>query len=266
MKVVSFSGGKDSTAMLLRLLELGEQIDRIIFADTGFEFPELYEYIKRIEKHIGRKIEIIKPETTFDDWRLSNWTKGELMDEKRGFPRVLVPCYWTREAKIKPLQKAHKDASVVYVGIAYDERQRCVKKAGKIRYPLVEWKWTEQDCVNYLNEKGLLNPLYVNFKRLGCWLCPKQNKSSLYVLWKNYPSLWSELEEYEKENIEICGRNIFLEPLADIKEDFEQNGEPKGFKGYECSEGCDGVKRAFLETQTGLVRFGNCGVSYYKED
>jgi len=266
MRVVSFSGGKDSTAMLLRLLELGEPIDRIIFADTGAEFPELYEYIKRIEKHIGREIEVIKPETTFDEWRLSNWTKGKLSDEKRGMPQVLTPCYWTREAKIKPLQKEHKNATVVYVGIAYDEKQRMAKKAGKIRYPLVEWGWTEQDCVNYLNEKGLLNPLYVNFKRLGCWLCPKQSKGSLYVLWKNYPALWSELEELERENLEICGRNIFLEPLADIKADFEKNGEPqKAFKGYECSEGCDGVKRAFRETQTGLVSFGNCGVSYYKD-
>ena len=32
--IVSFSGGKDSTAMLLHLLELGEPIDEILFCDT----------------------------------------------------------------------------------------------------------------------------------------------------------------------------------------------------------------------------------------
>ena len=32
---VSFSGGKDSTAMLLRLIELDEKIDAIVFADNG---------------------------------------------------------------------------------------------------------------------------------------------------------------------------------------------------------------------------------------
>ena len=44
--VVCFSGGKDSTAMLLRMLEINDPaqypIKRVIFADTEFEFPELY--------------------------------------------------------------------------------------------------------------------------------------------------------------------------------------------------------------------------------
>ena len=40
--VVSFSGGKDSTALLLRLLELNEPIDEVIFCDTYKEFPQMY--------------------------------------------------------------------------------------------------------------------------------------------------------------------------------------------------------------------------------
>ena len=40
--VVSFSGGKDSTAMLLRMLELGMQVDEILFCDMTVEFPDLW--------------------------------------------------------------------------------------------------------------------------------------------------------------------------------------------------------------------------------
>ena len=46
MNVLSWSGGKDSTAMLIRALELGYQIDDIIFIDvrfnenTGGNFPK----------------------------------------------------------------------------------------------------------------------------------------------------------------------------------------------------------------------------------
>ena len=36
MNVLSWSGGKDSTAMLIRALELGYQIDDIIFIDVCF--------------------------------------------------------------------------------------------------------------------------------------------------------------------------------------------------------------------------------------
>lgn len=40
--VVSLSGGKDSTAMLLMLLERGEPVADVMFFDTGWEFLEMY--------------------------------------------------------------------------------------------------------------------------------------------------------------------------------------------------------------------------------
>ena len=42
--IVSFSGSKDSTAMLLHLLELGEPVDEVLFCDTTVEFPEMYTH------------------------------------------------------------------------------------------------------------------------------------------------------------------------------------------------------------------------------
>ena len=43
--VVSLSGGKDSTAMLLMMLERGMQIDCILFCDTGLT-KKLRSYFK----------------------------------------------------------------------------------------------------------------------------------------------------------------------------------------------------------------------------
>jgi len=54
--VISFSGGKDSMATLLLMLDHKIQIDDIIFADTGLEFPEMYKYLVMVEQYIGRKI------------------------------------------------------------------------------------------------------------------------------------------------------------------------------------------------------------------
>ena len=48
--VVSLSGGKDSTAMLLMMLERGRQIDGILFCDTALEFPGLYAHLDKLEK------------------------------------------------------------------------------------------------------------------------------------------------------------------------------------------------------------------------
>ena len=63
---VSFSGGKDSTAMLLMMLEKGMPVDEIIFCDTGMEFPEVYQHIKQVEKYIGRKITRLSADYSFE--------------------------------------------------------------------------------------------------------------------------------------------------------------------------------------------------------
>ena len=64
--IVSFSGGKDSTAMLLKMLENNMQIDDIIFCDTGKEFPQMYEHIRKVKDYIKRPITILKSEKSFD--------------------------------------------------------------------------------------------------------------------------------------------------------------------------------------------------------
>lgn len=46
---VSLSGGKDSTAMLLLMIERGMPIDMVLYADTGMEFPEMYAHIAKLE-------------------------------------------------------------------------------------------------------------------------------------------------------------------------------------------------------------------------
>lgn len=48
--VVSFSGGKDSTAMLLMMIEKNMPIDEIIMCDTGVEFDEMYDHVEKVKK------------------------------------------------------------------------------------------------------------------------------------------------------------------------------------------------------------------------
>jgi 3'-phosphoadenosine 5'-phosphosulfate sulfotransferase (PAPS reductase)/FAD synthetase len=70
MNIVSVSGGKDSTAMLLRMIDEGIKIDRILFADTGLELPETYFFINRLscycESRIGVKITTLRASKGWD--------------------------------------------------------------------------------------------------------------------------------------------------------------------------------------------------------
>lgn len=250
---VSYSGGKDSTAMLLRLIELDYQIDEIVFADTGFEFPELYDYVKRIEKYINRKITILDPKDTWDKWFYGKSTRGKSKGKVRGYPLRYYSCWFTRESKVNPLQKYMVDAKVIYVGIAHDEKRR-YSKDDFIKNPLVEWGWTEQDCVNYLNKKGLLNPLYKNFNRLGCFHCQKQSEFSLYILWKNYPKLWKKTVEMDEKSILVSGHGMKEKPLSEYHDKFRNGYQPKNLPKYQCI-GCDGVASAFNIRQEKLENY-----------
>ena len=62
--IVCYGGGVDSTAMLVMLKRHGIRPDLIMFADTGGEFPEVYDYVRRIDAWL-------------DSWRapLVTWVK-----------------------------------------------------------------------------------------------------------------------------------------------------------------------------------------------
>ena len=52
---LSLSGGKDSTALLLLMIERGLPIDAVIWADTGMEFPEMYGHIAKVDEYLFRE-------------------------------------------------------------------------------------------------------------------------------------------------------------------------------------------------------------------
>lgn len=64
--IVSLSGGKDSTAMLLKMIEQQIQIDCILFCDTGLEFPAMYSHLDKLERDIGLPITRIKAAESYE--------------------------------------------------------------------------------------------------------------------------------------------------------------------------------------------------------
>lgn len=197
--VVMFSGGKDSTAMLLMMMEDNMKIDDIIFCDTGVEFEELYNHIKQIEKYIKREITILKPDKSFEYWLLNH----ELLKGKHkgckgyGFPSMKVRWCTSnlkRTLKNKYLNKYKGYNIIEYVGIAYDEPKRILDK----KYPLVDKKVTEKMALDYCYSKGFhWGGLYDKFDRLGCWCCPLKSLKELKTLKKYYPNKWQKLIEWE---------------------------------------------------------------------
>ena len=96
--IVSISGGKDSTACLLYMLERVNKDDVIpVFMDTKWETDETYEYLEYLEKALD--IEIV---------RIESIGMFELCKKMKFIVnRQMRSC--TLELKIKPFQKWLKD-------------------------------------------------------------------------------------------------------------------------------------------------------------
>ena len=199
--IVSFSGGKDSTAMLLMMIEKGMPIDDIIFCDTGVEFPAMYDHINQVEKYIGRKVTILHGEHDFEFYLLNyepkrknkNWVgiKGY------SFPSMQqrwCTAYLKRDVFKRYLKKYKGEEIKRYIGIAYDEPKRIKDKC----YPLYDWQITEKQALEYCYSKGFTwGGLYKHFNRVSCWCCPLKGINELRKLRKFYPDLWDKLKDWQ---------------------------------------------------------------------
>lgn len=205
--IVSWSGGKDSSAMLIRMVEEGLPIDDIVFIHVmatptlGGELPEMYEYIGKMERYIDRKITVVRSLLDFDTLFHQTYKTGKRTGSIYGFPYTISICCNDR-LKQRAIRQHFKTYGehIRYLGLAADEPKRLAKMAPFCRSPLAEWGMTEQDCVEFLEKRDMLNPLYRKFKRLGCWFCVKQSLNSLRVLRRDYPEYWSMLLAWDKES------------------------------------------------------------------
>lgn len=211
MIVANLSGGRDSTTMVIKWLENGNNLDYILFCDTGFEFPLMYEYVDKLNGYLKRKfnkeITFIKNGDKFTQWAFElPITRGDRQGQMRGIPRTLGRDYCTRELKIVPsrnfiLEKSpNKLKNSVLIGYTFNEVER-----GRISnldyafpiYPLHEWGMNEAECETFLKERSIANPLYKHFSRTGCFLCPKQSIKAYYKLYLHYPKEWALMKEWE---------------------------------------------------------------------
>ena len=217
--IVSFSGGKDSTAMLLIMLEKGMRVDEIIFLDTGKEFPAMYKHIDDVEKYIGRQVIRLKNPRGFDYWMFDHKkTKGKNIGKKGyGWPdmgRRWCTGVLKRDIFLQYLKKHHKDVTE-YHGIAFDEPERMGKNNSRnIRFPLFNWVMTEKDCLEYCYDRGFRwDGLYENFTRVSCWCCPIMTIPHIKSLWKYHPELWAKLKDMDKRAYNSFRRDYTLEQL-----------------------------------------------------
>lgn len=244
LHVVSFSGGKDSTAMLLRMMELGMQIDVVLYCDTWMEFPAMYRHVAKIKKIVadaGIKFVELKNPQSYKYFMLEyqpkrrKSTQEKLNGNPKGYTWASGRCRWcTTKLKTELIRAYKKELKskynvVEYVGIAADEQYRLERESNKRhRHPLVDWGWDEKTCLRYCYAKGFdWEGLYELFHRVSCWCCPLQSLEELRKLRNKFPDLWEELKDMDSKTWGTFRPDYSVEQL-EFRFDFEEKRLSKG--------------------------------------
>ena len=203
MSVVVWSCGygTNSTALAVGLVEHGESYDLAMFADTGGERPELYEYQSILNDYL--KLHGLPPVMTVwkkraDQTRLTLeqdcFEQHSLPSIAYGFKTCSQKYKIQLQEKIlnnwQPAIEEWKAGRKVVKLIGYDagEEHRASKYQGDDKYtrrfPLIEWGWGREECVAAIQRAGLPQP-----GKSACFFCPSTKKHEIRDLADKHPAL-----------------------------------------------------------------------------
>ena len=214
--------------MLLLMIERGMPIDAVISADTGMEFPEMYEHLAKVDAYLFRErgihITTLRHPHGFEYLMFDVPQQKKRAIERRiamgqpltgyGWPGIRVR-WCTGQLKTHLIAKEvnrlkGEHGALHYVGIAEDEAWRCKDE----QYPLVEWGITEAEALKICYDRGYdFGGLYEIYHRASCWCCPFQRIDELRKLRKYHPELWKKLMELDRRALEQFGPG----PLGQFK-------------------------------------------------
>jgi phosphoadenosine phosphosulfate reductase len=191
---VSFSGGKDSLAVL-NLTKKAVKKFEAFYIDTGLEFPETMAFVEKFAAESKIPIKVERAGKAFDD----------------NFPVFGPPakdfrwcCKVCKLGPVTNLLSGYRDGVITIDGKRrYESFQRgginTVERnpfvPGQLSvYPIKDWRAIEVWLYIHM-EKLPYNELYdKGFERIGCWLCPAALQAEYVRMKELHPDRYGEWE------------------------------------------------------------------------
>lgn len=160
-----------------------------IFADTGAEPQEVYDWLKWLTPLLPFPVHVVQKGNLIDDSLAKTKSK-----EGIEYARTLIPAFigghgimgrkCTSDYKIVPIRRKCKEllglgkhdrwpketAVIQWLGISLDEMQRMksqIEAWQDFRHPLIEARMTRGDCLEWMRSRGYPEP-----PRSACFFCP----------------------------------------------------------------------------------------------
>jgi len=225
---VACSFGKDSMVVLHMALKHKPNI-KVLFHDTGVEFPETIKFKEKIKKLWKLNLIETHPYKGMNFWKcLEKYglphARTESSKRKKGVGSAPRCCYYLKEKPAMIVYKEHKIRAIITGLMKCESRNRAllitrmdnkgdskdnIKFCGQRYYaktwgiwkyhPIAHWK--DEDVWNYIKKNKIpVNQVYIKwdglYKRCGCLPC------TAYLDWekklsKSHPKLYRLLKQKE---------------------------------------------------------------------
>ena len=202
--LLSVSGGKDSTAMILYLKEIAVRKEQMqfVFMDTGWESSETYGYLEYLESELEISIDRIRAGIQIKDEHAAFYSEiMQVMEREHsdfvamvlnsgmfpsGFRQICTPIL-----KVNPFIDYLEQFDEQFVSCVGIRREESSRRSTYQEYEFKEsqdlwvWRplidWTEKDVIEIHHRHQIKpNNLYLKgSQRVGCFPCIRSNKTEL---------------------------------------------------------------------------------------
>jgi len=265
-KVLSLGAEVQSTTVLgMAIKGEIERPDYVVFADTGWEPPSVYDHLETLEikmRQAGIEYDVVELGNIRNDNVRASGINGDGSNPPalpfyslNGGSKGMVQRQCTNNYKIMPIDKAVKKRFNIGVksknnflpkiemwfGISTDESRRC-KLSNKWwqtnYYPLIDLGMNRDDCKRWLDKNG-----FGDVPRSACIGCPFRSNRSWINMRENNPDDWLDAIDFDKAIRTKKGFNgeRFLHkdcvPLSEVILSLEELGQMSMWD-QECSGMC----------------------------
>ena len=226
-KLLWYSGGKDSLAVLLLLKSLWESDDfHVAWVDTGCQFPEVVEHMERVKLYV-KNFHTLKSNAL--TWQLEHGHPVDLVptskdatgryiyggDRRRPYVSRWECCKANVWTPMEMFMREHHP-ELVFRGDRSSERDAGLREAEGITIVTPIFGWTQEQVLNYIIEQGTKYGFVqarhglTEGSSLDCKVCTAyhcEHKERMKYLKEHHP----ELYEADRVFFERYKEDIFQE-------------------------------------------------------